>query len=328
MKYKPSQKFSAPIAIVIAMGLTTANSPVAMAAPVTAQTLSAKISKAGLGCKKIIEKTTMLFSGTRWICEVENEKVSIEVYPSKYWKDVQKLACSFDLGFIAVSDNKSWLVSPESRATAKKLVKPLGGKLTVFCNPKNIINETKTDFGDSSSIPNTSASPSAATSGTWAKPFSWDATVKDGGFKYKLTSFQANVTKALCELRAKQALANPDDYDLLLSGDLCPQSEESYSASAADTFEYAVLNLEYTNETQEISYPGSFSVFFKVADAKGQIYETVLLSYKDSKSLSISAVPGASVQTSVFFKLPKSFTTEGSRIEVSTWSGKSYWAIK
>jgi hypothetical protein len=328
MNFKPSRNTVATLTLFMAFGLLSLNSPIASAAPVTAQSLASKISKAGLGCKTIIEKTSMLFSGTKWVCEVSGERVSIEIYPTKYWKDVQKLACSFDMGFIAVSDNKSWFVSPESRATAKKLVKPLGGKLTVFCNPKNIINETKTDLSDPVSSPTASPTTAAAISGTWSKPFSWTATVKDNGFKYKLNSFQANVTKSLCDQRAKQEVANPDDFDLGLTGDLCPESGDQFSASAASAFEYAVLNLEYTNETQEISYPGSFSVFFKIADSKGQIFETALLSYKDSKSLSISAVPGATVQTSVIFKLPKGFVTQGSRIEVSTWMNKYYWEIK
>ena len=302
--------------------------PAATAAPVTPQTLSSKISKAGLGCKKIIEKTSMLFSGTKWVCEVSGERVSIEVYPAKYWKEIQKLVCSFDMGFIAVSDNKSWMVSPESRATAKKLVKPLGGKLTVFCNASNIINETKVTTDSSGSSPSSTAAPTAAVAGTWTKPFSWDATIKDEGFKYRLTSFQANATKALCELQDKRSQGDPDDYDLILTGDLCPQSGDQYSASAAKAYEYAVLNFEYTNETQQISYPGSFSVYFKIADAKGKIYETVLLSYQDSRSLKIDAVPGATVPTSVYFKLPKDFVAEGSRIEVSTWSNKYYWSFK
>jgi hypothetical protein len=314
------------LALALSVGATSL--PVATAAPITPQTLSSKISKAGLGCKKIIEKTSMLFSGTKWVCEVSGEQVSIEVYPAKYWKDIQKLVCSFDVGFIAVSDNKSWMVSPESRATAKKLVKPLGGKLTVFCNANNIINETKTTTSSSGSSPSSTPTPSAPVAGTWAKPFSWDATIKDEGFKYRLTSFQANVTKTLCELQAKRAQGDPDDYDLILSGDLCPQSGDQYSTKSASAYEYAVLNLEYTNETQQISYPGSISVFFKIADTKGQIFETVLLSYEDSKSLSINAVPGATVSTSVYFKLPKDFAAQGSRIEVSTWSKKYYWTIK
>jgi hypothetical protein len=96
------------LALTMFVGATSL--PAANAAPVTPQTLSSKISKAGLGCKKIIEKTSMLFSGTKWVCEVSGERVSIEVYPAKYWKEIQKLVCSFDMGFIAVSDNKSWML--------------------------------------------------------------------------------------------------------------------------------------------------------------------------------------------------------------------------
>jgi len=314
------------LALTISVGTTSL--PIATAAPITPQTLSSKISKAGLGCKTIIEKKSMLFSGTKWVCEVNGERVDIEVYPAKYWKEILKLTCSFDMGFIAVSDNKSWFVSPESRATTKKLVKPLGGKLTVFCNPNNIINETKTTTNSSGASPSSSPTPSAPVAGTWVKPFSWGATIKDEGFTYRLTSFQANATKALCELQAKRAQRDSDDYDLIVTGDLCPQSGDQYLASAATAYEYAVLNLEYTNDTQQISYPGSFSVSFKIADAKGKIYETVLLSYQDSRSLKIDAVPGATVPTSVYFKLPKDFVAEGSRIEVSTWNGKFYWSTK
>jgi hypothetical protein len=308
--------------------LTASFLPNSNAANISPKVLAKKISKAGLGCKKITEKTTMLFSGTKWICQVSDETVSIEVYPAKNWKKVKKLACSFDLGFIAVTDNKSWIVSAQSRETASKLVKPLGGKLTVFCNSNNIINETKTNIDLSGGTPTPSASPSVAVLGSWTKPFSWDATIKDEGFVYRLTSFQANATKVLCDLKAKRAEANPDDYDLILGGDLCPQSMDQYSSSAAMVFEYAVLNLEYTNETQQISSPGLFSIYFKIADANGKIYETVLLSYQDSKSLSIDAVPGATVPTSVYFKLPRDFVAQGSKIEVSSWNGRYYWSLK
>jgi hypothetical protein len=329
---------SVVLAITLGASLSLKILPTASAVTVTPQSLASKINKSGLGCKKITDKTAMLFSGTKANCEAQGEKVSIEVYPEKYWKDALKMACAFGIGFIAVSNNKSWMVSAESRATAKKLVKPLGGKLTVFCNSKNIINEKKTEpnspepvsSSSPSPSPSPSASPAVAVAGSWAKPFDWSATIKESGFKYQLLGFQTGQTAAVCTKEAKYLEENPYEFGAEIDGDLCPQSESVYSESEAKTNEYAVLTLDYTNEGKEISYPGKYSLAFKIADSQGKIFEPVLVTYRNSKSLEINVVPGGKVTTTVYFKLPKTFKNEGSRIEVELFSlltGKFYWSI-
>ena len=136
-------RYTGPLAIfLLALMVPLANMPNLNAAAVTPQTLATKINKAGLGCKTIIKKSPMLLKGTKWKCLANGETVSIEVYPLNIWKKVLEYSCIFDLGFIAVTDGKSWIVTPESRSTANKLAKPLGGTVKVFCN-KNIINEKK-----------------------------------------------------------------------------------------------------------------------------------------------------------------------------------------
>lgn len=328
--------FSLVLALTLGASLGLIILPPASAVTITPQSLASKINKAGLGCKKITDKTAMLFSGTRVNCEALGEKISIEIYPEKYWKEALKIACSFDIGFIAVSNNKSWMVSAESRATAKKLVKPLGGKLKVFCNSKNIINEKKTDSNTSDPVaspspsPSPSAIPAAPVAGSWANPFDWSATIKESGFKYQLLGFQTGRTVAVCAKEAKYLEENPYEFGAEIDGDLCPQSQSQYSENEAKTSEYAVLTLEYTNEGKEISYPGKYSLAFKIADSQGKIYEPVLVTYRNSKSLEINVVPGGKVTTTVYFKLPKTFKNEGSRLEVELFSlltGKFYWSI-
>lgn len=308
--------------------VSSVGSQVSVAAtPATPQSLATKISKSGLGCKSILEKTKMLLNGTRWNCLVGGENISIEVYPSKAWKSVIKMACSFDIGFIAITDNKTWIVTAESRVTANKLKKPLGGTLKVFCNSKNVINETKIDFSEKpdSSLPTPSPTPSL---GSWTAPFSFNTSVKDSGFIYQPISIETGITIKVCADSSKREQDFPDNYDYGVTGELCPQSESKYSADRAKLDDYAKFTFEYKNETDKINYPGSFSVFFKIADSQGKIYSTVLISYEDSKSLSIDAVPGASIKSHVYFQLPKTFKKEGAKLEMDFLNGKPfYWLI-
>lgn len=300
------------------------------AAAVTPQTLATKIAKAGLGCKTITEKTKMLFNGSKYICTANGEKISIEVYPAKAWKALQELACGFDYGFIAITDNKTWMVIPESRATAKKLTKPLGGKLTVFCNSKNIINETKTDFSEPAPTPSVkpSPTPSVAIAGTWSKPFSWDATIEDMGFPLKLDSFEQGQTESICKKKAELIAASPDNYDLEILGELCPLVANKYNAGVAKNYDYAVLNLSYTNKTDKIGSPSRFLYKIKIADSQGKIYEPEYITDMDKNSLSVDAIPGGTISTTVYFQLPKSFNPVGARIEVEALTQTYYWLIK
>ena len=215
-------------------------------------------------------------------------------------------------------------------AKAKNVANVIQKKISikyVVGKAKKIEKSSKAD--NSNPVPSPSKSPPAPVAGTWAKPFGWDGMITYKGFKLSLSSFEIKVTEKLCKAKNELERATPEDNDFIVSGEICPQAYEGkFNAGKAESDEYAVLNLNYKNETQEIDYPGSSTFFFKVADAQGKIFETVLLTYEDSKSMSINAVPGATVSTSVYFQLPKNFISEGSKIEVSTGWEKFYWAIK
>jgi hypothetical protein len=303
----------------------------ASAAAVTPQTLATKIAKAGLGCKTITEKTKMLFNGNKWICTANGERVSIEVYPAASWKVLQELACAWDYGFIAITDNKTWMVIAESRATSKKLVKPLGGSLKVFCNAKNIYNEVKSKT-PAKPKPTPSAtpspSPSIAVAGTWAKPFSWDATIEENGFPLQLNSFEQGKTEAICKKKAELIAASPNDYNLEILGELCPLAENRFNPDAAKESDYSVLNLSYTNKNEKIDSPSRFLYKIRISDSQGKIYEPEFITEMDGQSLSIDAIPGGTISTTVYFQLPKSFNPVGARIEVGVYDKTYYWLIK
>jgi hypothetical protein len=325
------RSYSAAVVIAISFVLFTNSIPSATSAVVTPQTLATKIAKAGLGCKTIIKKTKMLFNGNQWICTANGERVTIEVYPAGAWKVLQELACAWDYGFIAITDNKTWMVIAESRATSKKLVKPLGGSLKVFCNAKNIYNEVKSK-APVKQKPTPSASPSPSPSvtvaGTWAKPFSWDATIEENGFPLQLNSFEQGKTETICKKKSELIAASPNDYNLEILGELCPLAENRFNPDAAKESDYAVLTLSYTNKNEKIDSPSRFLYKIRVSDSQGKIYEPEFITEMDGQSLSIDAIPGGTISTTVYFQLPKSFNPVGARIEVGTYDKTYYWLIK
>lgn len=252
-------------------------------------------------------------------------KVAAYYIETDFWPAGSKM-------FIFSSNNYTLLIdglAPEikkAKKVANVLQERLGIKYTIGTG-KKIGSKVKNE--SLNPLPTPSKTPAPPLKGTWTKPFGWDGTITYQGFKLSLTSFETKITEKLCKAKYELERATPDDNDLIVSGEICPQAYEGkFNAGKAELDEYAVLNVKYKNETQEIGYPGLFTFFFKVADAQGRIFETVLLTYEDSKSMSIDAVPGATVSTSVYFQLPKNFISEGSKIEVSTGWEKFYWAIE
>ena len=308
--------------IVITLGL---NSPASAAE--TPKTIAAKITKAGLGCKTITEKTKMLFNGTRWACAVNGEKISIEVYPAAAWKTVQELACAWDVGFIAITDNKTWIVVAESRATSKKLVKPLGGSLKVFCNAKNIYNEVKSKAPETpkpSATPKPSSSPSPTPTtpktGTWTKPFALGEGVSDYRFTYTPVQIEQDATSVTCT-----QLVEKFAYGWI--GDLCPEGQGSGKSTPdpKNLEKYFAILVDIKNNSGEIAIPGSFSVGFALADDQGNIYRpaiTEITSYVE-----IDIVPNGIKRAVVYFQVPKSFNAQGARLEIRVSNEEWYWAI-
>jgi hypothetical protein len=309
-------------AIVITLGL---NSPASAAE--TPKTIAAKIAKAGLGCKTITEKTKMLFNGNKWVCTANGERVSIEVYPATVWKALQELACSWDYGFIAITDNKTWMVIAESRATSKKLVKPLGGSLKVFCNAKNIYNEKKSAAPvipkpSATSNPSSTPSPTPTTpvTGTWTKPFALGEGVSDYRFTYTPVQIEQDVTSVTCtQLVEKFAFG--------WIGDLCPEGDGSGKSTPdpKNLEKYFAILVDIKNNSGEIAIPGSFSVGFALADDQGKIYRPAITEV--TSYVEIDIVPNGIKRAVVYFQVPKSFKAQGARLEIRVSSDEWYWAI-
>jgi len=286
-------------------------------------------------------KTPAEYVTEEGVCQFLGTKILIDLWPTtgnakSFFSALKKMpALTLPAGsesYIFYTNNYTLNIdgiAPEmtkAKNVANVIQKKLGIKYVVG-KAKKIENSSKADNSNAAASP--SKSPATTVAGTWAKPFGWDGSITYQGFKLSLTSFETRITEKLCKAKNDLERATPDDNDLIVSGEICPQSfEGKFNASKAESDEYAVLNLKYKNETQEIGYPGPFTFFFKISDAQGKIFETVLLTYEDSKSMSINAVPGATVSTSVYFQLPKNFISEGSKIEVSTGWEKFYWAIK
>ena len=294
----------------------------------------------GVSCTSY-SKTPAEYVIEEGVCQFRGIRILIDLWPTtnyakQFFGALKKMPALLlpagSKSFIFYTNNYTLSIDgiPPDIAKARNVSKVIQKKLGinyVVGKAKTIDAKTKTD--KSNSTPSPSKSPVAPTAGTWAKPFGWDDSITESGFKLRLTSFETGITEELCQKRKVLEDANPDNRDLILVGEICPQAyEDRFNADLAKSNDYAVLNLQYTNETQEIGYPGSFSLFFKVADSQGKIHGTVLLSYQDSKSLEIDAIPGATVSTAVYFQLPKNFSSKGAKIEVSTGFDKFYWEIK
>ena len=342
---------SAILSVILIFGASTAHTPASVAAkPIKSNftkmsDLLAAFKAKGVTCSPYT-KTPAELVIEEGKCKFRGVEILIDLWPkTRTAKDVadgtKKLAAvQIEFGvwpsgskvFVFYTNNYVLSmdgVMPDTRKVEKVanvLKKRLGIKYTIGTG-KKIGSKVKNESPNP--LPTPSKTPAPPLKGTWTKPFGWDGTITYQGFKLSLTSFETKITEKLCKAKNELERATPDDNDLIVSGEICPQAYEGkFNAGKAESDEYAVLNVKYKNETQEIGYPGPFTFFFKIADAQGKIFETVLLTYEDSKSMSIDAVPGATVSTSVYFQLPKNFISEGSKIEVSTGWENFYWAIE
>ena len=340
MRRKLNRVVSSLTAVLFGISLLNLALPSATAAPVTIESLAAKISKSGLGCNILSKRTEMPLGGVRRDCVANGEDINIEVYPTKNWSKVLKAACSLNIGFIAVSDNKSWIVVPKSRATAKKLEKPLGGKLTVYCNSKYIINETKVDFWQTiptpkpsvkpKPSPKPSATPTPPVAGSWDKPFALGVGVLDSNFTYTPVRIEQDVTIEVCTKLVK-------DYPDGWIGNLCPEgngtgksipdpnSKEKYVAVSVDiTNYYEVIAQPLSSRT---SGPNSSRVRFRLVDEQKNVYEIVDINLSDWFEIDI--VPNGTGRSTTYFQVPKSLNVVNARLEVTLNNyEKSYFSFK
>lgn len=252
------------------------------------------------------------------------KKVAAYYIEIEFWPVGSKMFIFYSNNYILSIDG----LTPEignAEKVANVIQKRLGIKYTVGTS-KKIESKVKNDSVNP--LPTPSKTPAPPLKGTWASPFTFGERIKNRGFSFQPISIETGVTTKVCADSAKREQDFPDDWDYSVTGALCPQSGSQYSADQAKIDDYAKFTFEYKNETDQINYPGDYLVRFRVTDSQGKIYKTVLISYEDSKSLSIDVVPGGSVMTSVFFQLPRTFKKEGARLEMDFFDGEpTYWFI-
>jgi hypothetical protein len=103
--------------------------------PTTA--LVTKIQKSGLGCLDAkLDKSKILYSPTRTICNINGEKTNIEVYSASNFKKATKYLCSsgFDINFL--TDKKTWSIVPDTESTMNSIQKIVGGSIVSACSVK------------------------------------------------------------------------------------------------------------------------------------------------------------------------------------------------
>jgi len=277
------------MAILIAsFNLSALNS--ASAATFTPQTLATKIAKAGLGCKTITQKTSMIFGGTRLNCVANGENISIEVYPANKWKSVQGVACSLGVGFIAVTDNKSWFVTPESRSTALLLEKPLGAKMKVFCNTKNIINESKNVGPDKVSVP----SNSTDSRGSLKTPLHIGESVTSDSFQVTVLGYLSDTSASVCSEASKRYLLLPH----------CVESGGQVVPDPMDSSKYIGITVKVKNIGPDMSW-ATYSGVFQVSTPSGTVNDQTFANIGPNPLLE-ELLPGGELTVTLYFVEPKS----------------------
>ena len=107
---------------------------VAVAAPETAVTLAAKLSKAGLGCKDLkATSAKILYGGKRWTCTIKGIKTNVEFYTAANLKKAGAYLCSSGVDLPLVTDGKSWTIYTGDSAVDSAVAKALKGSIKKAC---------------------------------------------------------------------------------------------------------------------------------------------------------------------------------------------------
>ena len=106
--------------------------PTAQAA--TAKTLARQIQSAGLGCESPRSLDFKFWGGTKIRCDVNGEDIAVETYGKERIPAAMKMICAMGINIPILTDGRSWIVSPDSRATANQLKSVLGGKVVKTCS--------------------------------------------------------------------------------------------------------------------------------------------------------------------------------------------------
>jgi hypothetical protein len=282
------RRWGTVVALVLLLSVAPASS--AHAAETTTS-LMKKVSASGLGCKKIVKSEAILL-GTRLTCVVSTETVSIEVFAAKNFKKATGLACAFGVRYIAVTDNKTWIIVPESRATAQRIAKPLKASVKVFCPSGQIINESKVKA---------SPTPKPAAKGSITVPYRLGETFSVGDYRLALLSVTGDSTMAVCE----------SFQGRFLVPELCEEKTDSnfdsvvgVDPAATDRYVQFVIRIE--NAGKVIVRP-EFQLLVQMTSPTGTLLNQELTFSSNSLlNWDQSLVPGGFASYNTFFKLPKS----------------------
>ncbi|MFI0443984.1 hypothetical protein [Actinomadura sp. 6N118] len=101
--------------------------PVPKAAPAL-QSLAKKISQAGLGCPA--PTAGEVAGGTKVSCPVKGEQTNIELYSSAAgYEAARQMIKGTGAKVCSVTDDMTWLITPESKAVATTIQAAVGGKV-------------------------------------------------------------------------------------------------------------------------------------------------------------------------------------------------------
>ncbi|MFG2005599.1 hypothetical protein ACGFNU_41270 [Spirillospora sp. NPDC048911] len=101
--------------------------PVPKAAPAL-QNLTKQIRQAGLGCPA--PKAGEVAGGTKVSCAVKGEQTNIELYSSAAGYEAARQTIKGMGGSVcSVTDDMTWLITPESKAVATAIKEAVGGKV-------------------------------------------------------------------------------------------------------------------------------------------------------------------------------------------------------
>lgn len=289
--------------------------PAAEGATVTPQSLAKKVAKTGKGCDGPLEVKNELLGGKSADCTYNGEPLTLTVYGAKFYKAAIKVGCALDIGVITVTDGKTWIATPSSRSAAKALAKPLGGKVKVLCNSKNIINETyqpelysqDSEGSQSAQAPTSTPTPAAPKVGSLQLPYKLNDTANVGNFTVTVMSVDERSSQQVCIATGGYGDICGNDYTK-------DTDQQRYFVKPGITKKYVLFEITFTNQGKSASAPGN-ELSFKFTDQNGLLMNESYIG--DLNATSTSLIPGGVLKTKIGFVLDQAVDTTNLKLSIA-----------
>lgn len=314
------------IVLFLCIALSNLALPQAQGATITPLTLAKKVAKTGKGCDGKLTVKTELLGGKTTECTFNGEPLTLTVYQAKFYKPAIKVACALEIGIITVTDGKRWIAVPSSRSAAKALAKPLGGKVKVLCNSKNIFNENyqpeNADQSISAPEPNNNSEPVAPAApkvGSIQLPYKLGDTAQVGDFTVAVLSIDENSAQQVCI--ATGGYGDLCDSDYSKEGD-----SQRFFIKPGTTKKYVLFEIAFTNQGASASAPGN-NLVFKFTDQDGILLNETYIA--DLNKSSSSLIPGGVLRTKIGFILDRGVDTANLKLSIAPFFGDaSYFGTR